>query len=101
MTRHYIPRVSALVLATFAGAAWAGELPASGEQPFAESSLAASGVTRAEVMAVAIATPPVSGEMSGIATPASMPSDLSRATVVAELRDALSHGFRVSSGESG
>ena len=101
MKRRYLPIFSALALALTAGAARAGSLPACGEQPYFEDSVMPATLTRAEVAATAVTTPPAVGEMSGRPTPATArwaPND--RATVVAELRAAISHGYRVASGEA-
>lgn len=62
MTIRFISFMSALALTALAGAASAGDMPASGEQPYAEYGVGQSTVSRAEVMAAAIAAPPSSGE---------------------------------------
>ena len=72
MTRHFVPVLSVFALTVAAGAACAGSLPASGEQPFFEDSVGSSILTRAEVVAAAVATPPATGEMSS--APAVVPA---------------------------
>ncbi len=101
MKRRYLPIFSALALALTAGAARAGSLPACGEQPYFEDSVMPATLTRAEVLAAAGVTPPAAGEMNNRPAPADAgwtPND--RAMVVAELRAAISHGYRVASGEA-
>lgn len=100
MTFRFHSVLSTLALALSAGGAFAGGLPACGEQPFFEDSVAPATLTRAEVVAAAMATRPAAGEMSSAPAPeAASQAQLDRASVVAELRDALDHGHRPASGE--
>lgn len=101
MTTRYLHAVSALALTLIAGAASA-TMPASGEAPFAgaEAGTAPSGLSRAEVVAMAIGSPPATGESSGVETGAPTPQPRERAIVVAELIDALAHGFHPAAGEA-
>ena len=102
MTRHLFPIVSALALTVSAGTALAGDWPASGEQPFplAEGAAAIT-LTRAEVMAAAVAAPPAVGEMCGVSSAASSGwAQSDRAAVVNELRVAIGHGYHVPAGEA-
>ena len=83
MTVRFISFMSGFALTALAGAASAGAMPAAGEQPYAhEYGAGQSSVTRAEVMAAAIATPPASGERTGIADGAAY-SSVTRAEVMA------------------
>ena len=83
MTTRFISFMSALALTALAGAASAGGMPAAGEQPYGDDYGAIpSSLTRAEVTAAAIATPPASGEQTLVVELAG-PSSVTRAEVMA------------------
>ena len=100
MNFAFVSLFPALLAATLTTAACATEMPASGEQPFADPPAIPSFLTRAEVIAAAITWPPAAGEMDGPPAFASAPSEeRTRASVMAELRAALAQGFRPASGD--
>lgn len=92
--------LAAVLTAVFAGNAFAFE-PASGEGPlFPSEPVAASTVSRAEVIKQAIATPPASGVGEIVnAKPEASTSQYTRAEVRQQTRDAIANGYRVRSGE--
>lgn len=101
MSARFFPLASTLAWTLIAGAASAA-MPASGEGPFFNDPIRGpSDLTRAEVMAMAIQSPPASGEGNGSQTTAPTPQPVDRETVVAELRDALAQGFRPATGDIG
>ena len=83
MSLRFASLLSAMALTVSAGLASAGELPASGEHPFADFDLGTSSLTRAEVIAAAIAAPPAVGESIGILDASVGSSTLTRAEVMA------------------
>ena len=102
MNTRFVSTLFTLALTLSTGAAFAGNLPACGEGPFFEDSVGPSTLTRAEVVAAAVAAPPAAGEMSGtaaVATAAQAQSE--RSTVVAELLEAIRQGHLPMSGEAG
>ncbi len=90
----------ATVLATaFAGNAFAFQ-PASGEGPFFQNdTVATSNVSRDAVRQAAIATPPAAGVNNAVAAAEQADSQLTRAEVREDVRDAMAHGYVVKSGE--
>lgn len=92
--------LSTALIAVFAGNAFAFE-PASGEGPlFLDAPVAASSISRAEVIKQAIATPPASGVEETLRAEAStLPSQQSRAEVRQQTLDAIAKGYQIPSGE--
>lgn len=91
--------LASIIAAVFAGNAFAGQ-PVSGEGPLFQNELVAvSTVNRADVIKQAIATPPAAGVHTAVAAKADVPSDVSRAEVRKQTREAIARGYQVKSGE--
>ena len=90
--------VAATVL--LSGQAFAASLqPAAGEAPFADVAVSSSTLQRAEVRADAARHMPAAGDYSVPASESAVASDVTRAEVRAEVRNALAHGFHIATGE--
>lgn len=90
----------ATVLATaLAGNAFAFQ-PVSGEGPlFQSDAVTVSTVSRDAVRQEAVANPPASGTNNAVAAVIQAPSQVTRAAVREDIRNAMSHGYAVKSGE--
>lgn len=90
----------ATVLATaLAGNAFAFQ-PASGEGPlFLNDTVTISTVSRDAVRKEAAANPPAAGVNNAVAAVNAAPSQVTRAAVREDVRNAMSHGYVVKSGE--
>lgn len=91
--------LAAVLSTTFAGSAFAAQ-PESGEGPlFQNEYVTGSAVSRAEVTRQAIATPPAAGFHSAVAAQVDVSSQVSRAEVRQQTREAIARGYQVKSGE--
>lgn len=85
--------------AAFAGNAFAFQ-PASGEAPlFQDENVTASAVSRDTVRQEALASLPASGTNNAVSALNPAPSQVTRAAVREDIRNAMLHGFAVKSGE--
>ena len=97
MTKFTATIASAAAALLLSGTAFAA--PAAGEGPFFnDAPVAASTVQRQDVRMAVAGHMPASGELSAQAAPVQT-SDVTRAEVRAETRQAIAHGFVVKSGE--
>ena len=98
MNTKQIALSSVLALAAFSGSAFAAT-PAAGEGPlFLDQPAQASTVSRAEVRAEAVRQQPAAGESNGVVVTQGT-SELTRAEVRAQVREAIANGSHVAVGE--
>ena len=98
MTKFTATIASAAAALLLSGTAFAAS-PAAGEGPFFnDAPIAASTLQRQDVRMAVAGHLPASGEMSAQAAP-QQASDVTRAEVRQDTREAIAHGFVVKSGE--
>ncbi|MET4577135.1 hypothetical protein [Ottowia thiooxydans] len=93
--------LAAVLAASFAGSAFAVQ-PVSGEGPqfsLFPDGVVTSSLSRAEVNNQALAMPPVAGDRPLMQFNANATSNMSRAEVREQTREAIALGYRVKSGE--
>jgi len=90
--------LATVLAAVLAGNAFAAQ-PVSGEGPLFQNEVVGSTLSRAEVIKQAIATPPAAGVQNAVAYKADAPSNVTRAEVRKQTRDAIAAGYQVKSGE--
>ena len=91
--------IATVLASALAGNAFAFQ-PATGEGPFfLDEAVSASTVSREAVRQAAIANPPAAGVNSAVAVADQATSQVTRAQVREDVRNAMAHGYVVKSGE--